>query len=203
MIISPCISICKSDPITGYCYGCGRNNEEKRIWKDEATVLYQYNESVISITNSSSLGFELIYSWDGGDFSLDNSLFQVDGMAFLESNDLNLTGDSRLGWNNSFNIVSTTFTMDNITLGSTSKSSPDDEIWINVTKEVSVRYSYFNVSEIFVTSKNTELFGLDYDIELLKIVTESVELIVTFNAVLPSTTKGSDNISVLAFADNV
>ena len=51
--------------------------------------------------------------------------------------------------------------MDNSTLGSTSKSSPDDEIWINVTKEVSVRYSYFNVSEIFVTSKNTELFGLD------------------------------------------
>ena len=33
MIISPCISICKSDPKTGYCYGCGRTNEEKRIWK--------------------------------------------------------------------------------------------------------------------------------------------------------------------------
>jgi len=33
-IISPCISICKTDPITGYCYGCGRNNEEKKIWKD-------------------------------------------------------------------------------------------------------------------------------------------------------------------------
>ena len=29
MIISPCISICKTDPKTGYCYGCGRNNEEK------------------------------------------------------------------------------------------------------------------------------------------------------------------------------
>ncbi len=38
MIVSPCISICKSDPITGYCYGCGRNNEEKRIWKDETTT---------------------------------------------------------------------------------------------------------------------------------------------------------------------
>ena len=33
MIISPCISICKTDPQTGYCYGCGRNNEEKRLWK--------------------------------------------------------------------------------------------------------------------------------------------------------------------------
>ena len=35
MIISPCLSICKTDPITGYCYGCARTNEEKRIWKDE------------------------------------------------------------------------------------------------------------------------------------------------------------------------
>ncbi len=30
MIVSPCISICKTDPQTGYCYGCGRNNEEKK-----------------------------------------------------------------------------------------------------------------------------------------------------------------------------
>jgi hypothetical protein len=37
MIISPCISICKTDPQTGYCYGCGRNNEEKRLWKLENT----------------------------------------------------------------------------------------------------------------------------------------------------------------------
>ena len=37
MIISPCISICKSDPKTGYCYGCGRSNEEKKIWKLEKT----------------------------------------------------------------------------------------------------------------------------------------------------------------------
>ena len=37
MIISPCISICKTDPSTGYCYGCGRNNEEKKTWKQEDT----------------------------------------------------------------------------------------------------------------------------------------------------------------------
>ena len=37
MIVSPCISICKSDPKTGYCYGCGRSNEEKKIWKLEKT----------------------------------------------------------------------------------------------------------------------------------------------------------------------
>ena len=33
MIVSPCISICKTDPSTGFCYGCGRNNEEKKLWK--------------------------------------------------------------------------------------------------------------------------------------------------------------------------
>ena len=37
MIITPCISICKTDPSTGYCYGCGRSNEEKKTWKKEDT----------------------------------------------------------------------------------------------------------------------------------------------------------------------
>ena len=33
MIVSPCISICKTDPTTGFCYGCGRDNNEKKMWK--------------------------------------------------------------------------------------------------------------------------------------------------------------------------
>jgi predicted Fe-S protein YdhL (DUF1289 family) len=37
MIISPCISICKTDPKTGFCYGCSRSNEEKKSWKLEQT----------------------------------------------------------------------------------------------------------------------------------------------------------------------
>ena len=37
MIVSPCISICKTDPVTGYCYGCARTDEEKKLWKDENT----------------------------------------------------------------------------------------------------------------------------------------------------------------------
>ena len=37
MIVSPCISICKTDPVTGYCYGCGRSNDEKKTWKDPKT----------------------------------------------------------------------------------------------------------------------------------------------------------------------
>ena len=36
-IISPCISICRTDPVTGYCYGCARTNEEKKMWKDVNT----------------------------------------------------------------------------------------------------------------------------------------------------------------------
>ena len=35
-IVSPCISICKTDPVTGLCYGCARTSEEKKIWKDES-----------------------------------------------------------------------------------------------------------------------------------------------------------------------
>ena len=38
MIISPCISICITDPSTGYCYRCGRTNEEKKTWKLETTT---------------------------------------------------------------------------------------------------------------------------------------------------------------------
>ena len=30
MIVSPCISICKTDPKTVYCYGCCRSNDEKK-----------------------------------------------------------------------------------------------------------------------------------------------------------------------------
>ena len=38
MIISPCISICKTDPLSGYCYGCGRSADDKKMWKDEKTT---------------------------------------------------------------------------------------------------------------------------------------------------------------------
>jgi predicted Fe-S protein YdhL (DUF1289 family) len=37
MIISPCISICKTDPTTGFCYGCGRSIGDKKKWKSEDT----------------------------------------------------------------------------------------------------------------------------------------------------------------------
>ena len=49
MIVSPCISICKTDPKTGYCYGCGRSNEEKKIWKLENTTDEWKQKNLIEI----------------------------------------------------------------------------------------------------------------------------------------------------------
>ena len=49
MIISPCISICKTDPQTGYCYGCGRNNEEKKLWKLVDTTDQWKNDNLTNI----------------------------------------------------------------------------------------------------------------------------------------------------------
>ena len=37
MIVSPCISICKTDPSTGFCYGYARTIEERKMWKQPET----------------------------------------------------------------------------------------------------------------------------------------------------------------------
>ena len=36
-IVTPCISVCSTDPISGHCYGCGRTSEDKKYWKDPDT----------------------------------------------------------------------------------------------------------------------------------------------------------------------
>ena len=48
-IISPCISICKTDPLTGYCYGCARTNDEKKLWKDDKTSNEWKNKNLVII----------------------------------------------------------------------------------------------------------------------------------------------------------
>ena len=58
MIISPCLSICKTDPITGYCYGCARTDEEKKIWKDEKTTEEWKKNNLKEITKRMS-GWQL------------------------------------------------------------------------------------------------------------------------------------------------
>ena len=50
-IVSPCISICKTDPVTGYCYGRARTNDEKKIWKGENTTIEWKSKNLKEITN--------------------------------------------------------------------------------------------------------------------------------------------------------
>ncbi len=49
MIVNPCISICKTDPVTGYCYGCGRTNEDKKKWKSDNTTEEWKKKNLIEI----------------------------------------------------------------------------------------------------------------------------------------------------------
>ena len=58
MIISPCISICKTDPVSGFCYGCARTNEEKKLWKDENTKL-KWKEENLKIIVTRLKGWQL------------------------------------------------------------------------------------------------------------------------------------------------
>jgi len=58
MIISPCISICKTDTQTGYCYGCGRNNEEKKMWKLEKTS-EEWKKKNLTIIQTRLSGWQL------------------------------------------------------------------------------------------------------------------------------------------------
>ena len=57
-VISPCISICRTDPVTGYCYGCARTNEEKKFWKDENTK-DQWKEENLKLIMNRMRGWQL------------------------------------------------------------------------------------------------------------------------------------------------
>ena len=58
MTISPCLSICKTDSVTSYCYGCARTNEEKKIWKNEKTTEEWKKSNIEEITKRMS-GWQL------------------------------------------------------------------------------------------------------------------------------------------------
>ena len=57
-VISPCISICRTDPVTGYCYGCARTNEEKKLWKNNNTET-QWKEENLKLIISRMQGWQL------------------------------------------------------------------------------------------------------------------------------------------------
>ena len=48
-IISPCISICKTEPITGYCYGCARTNDEKKFGKKKIQPINGRKKNLIEL----------------------------------------------------------------------------------------------------------------------------------------------------------
>ena len=53
-ILSPCISICKSDPKTRFCYGCARTDQEKKIWKNLETTNEWKNKNLKVLTSRMS-----------------------------------------------------------------------------------------------------------------------------------------------------
>ncbi|MDA7476319.1 DUF1289 domain-containing protein [Candidatus Pelagibacter ubique] len=73
MIISPCISICKTDPQTGYCYGCARNNEEKKMWKMQETA-EEWKKSNLTIIQTRLSGWQLESFKESYDHKIENGI---------------------------------------------------------------------------------------------------------------------------------
>ena len=88
MIVSPCISICKTDPKTGYCYGCGRNNEEKKIWKLVNTTDKWKQKNLESIKNRLN-GWQLKSFEESYQYKIKNgiSLFKKSLLKINDSNE--------------------------------------------------------------------------------------------------------------------
>ena len=57
-VISPCISICKTDPVSGFCYGCARTELEKKLWKDINTT-YEWKTKNLETIVSRMKGWQL------------------------------------------------------------------------------------------------------------------------------------------------
>ena len=73
MITSPCISICKTDPVTGYCYGCGRSSEDKKLWKLENTS-DQWKSSNLNDIKKRLSGWQLESFKDSYKHKLENGI---------------------------------------------------------------------------------------------------------------------------------
>ena len=73
MIISPCISICKTDPVTGYCYGCARSEEEKKLWKEKSTS-DEWKKNNIEEIQKRMNGWQLESFKESYDFKIKNGI---------------------------------------------------------------------------------------------------------------------------------
>ena len=72
-IVSPCISICKTDPVTGFCYGCARTNNEKKLWKDE-TITKEWKLKNLSEITTRMKGWQLDTFKESYKHKLDNGI---------------------------------------------------------------------------------------------------------------------------------
>ena len=82
MIISPCISICKTDPLTGYCYGCARTIEERKTWK-QAETTDEWKIKNIKIIKERLTGWQLESFNESYEFKISN------GISLFKKNQIN------------------------------------------------------------------------------------------------------------------
>ena len=73
MVVSPCISICKTDPVTGYCYGCARTEKEKKLWKNESTS-NEWKLENIELSTSRMKGWQLETFKESYDHKISNGI---------------------------------------------------------------------------------------------------------------------------------
>ena len=89
MIISPCLSICKTDPVTDYCYGCARTNEEKKIWKVEKTTEEWKKNNLNEITKRMS-GWQLDSFKESYEYKTKSGISLFKNIQFKKNNNIKL-----------------------------------------------------------------------------------------------------------------
>ncbi len=77
IIISPCITVCKTDPISGFCYGCGRTSEDKKMWSNSETSNNWKQENLLTIRNRLS-------SWQQTAFDESYKNKKLTGMSLIK-----------------------------------------------------------------------------------------------------------------------
>ena len=76
-VTTPCISVCKSDPISDYCYGCGRSTEDKKNWNNPETSDEWKKSNLILIRNR-------LNSWQGEAFDKSYAYKKEKGVSLLK-----------------------------------------------------------------------------------------------------------------------
>ena len=76
-IVTPCMSVCKTDPISGFCYGCGRTDGDKKMWKDPETS-DEWKESNLELIRNR------LNSWQGEAFDKSYAFKKETGITLIK-----------------------------------------------------------------------------------------------------------------------